>query len=62
MIEEVSSSGEQFGPRRLETLVGAHRDIPLQGSVQALLEAVVTWHGNGRLRDDVSILAAEVLA
>jgi sigma-B regulation protein RsbU (phosphoserine phosphatase) len=60
VIEEVSGTGEQFGPKRLETLVGAHRGLPLQGSVEELLDAVVTWRGDSRLRDDVSILATEV--
>ncbi len=60
VIEEVSGTGEQFGPKRLETLVGAHRGLPLQGSLDELLGAVVSWRGDGRLRDDVSILAAEV--
>ncbi len=62
VIEEVSGAGEQFGPKRLESLVGAHRGMTLQGSVQDVLNAVLTWRGDARLRDDVSILAAEVTA
>ncbi len=60
VIEEVSGAGEQVGPRRLESLVGAHRGMSLEASVQTVLDAVVSWRGDERLRDDVSILAAEV--
>jgi serine phosphatase RsbU (regulator of sigma subunit) len=62
VVEEVSRGGEQFGPARLEKLVAATRRETLQRSVQNVLDAVITWRGDGRLRDDVSILAAEVLA
>ncbi len=62
VVEEVNAAGEQFGAQRLESLVTACRDMSLQRSVQQVLDAVITWRGDGRLRDDVSILAAEVLA
>jgi sigma-B regulation protein RsbU (phosphoserine phosphatase) len=59
LVEEVSPQGEQFGCPRLRAQLRAARDLPLQESVDALIEAVLTWREAGDLSDDVTVLAIE---
>jgi sigma-B regulation protein RsbU (phosphoserine phosphatase) len=59
LIEERNPESEQFGRHRLQAQLRAARDVPLQESVDALIEAVVTWRGQDELSDDVTVLAIE---
>jgi phosphoserine phosphatase RsbU/P len=59
LIEEHNAAREQFGHDRLHAQLRAARDLPLQDSIDSLVEAVLTWSGRGALADDVTILAIE---
>jgi len=59
--EAMNPGGEQFGDVRLLEAISRTRSQPLQEGVASLLEAIATWHGTGRSRDDISILAVEIL-
>jgi PAS domain S-box-containing protein len=59
LIDVVDSRDEPFGMERLESLLADFRDIPLQSSVDRVIEAVEAWGGGAPFEDDVSILAFE---
>lgn len=62
IIEETNAGDEQFGRERLIDVVRETRDLPLQAAVDTLLSRVVNFSGDGKVRDDLSILAMEVTA
>ena len=41
-------------------LTGAITDFEAQASIQALMDGVLAWRGDGHLKDDVSILVVEM--
>jgi sigma-B regulation protein RsbU (phosphoserine phosphatase) len=59
LIEEINGRRELFGRKRLHAQLRAAHGLPLQDSVDALVEAVLAWRGGDELSDDVTILAIE---
>lgn len=57
--EQRNPSGEPFGRERLRDVIAWEREVPLQASLEHLIDEVVAWRGDERLDDDVSILAVE---
>lgn len=60
--EAMNPGGEQFGNARLLNAISQRRSEPLQESVVNLLGEIMSWHGTGRPKDDISILAIELSA
>lgn len=60
LTEEVNAQDEAFGDERLLGAVAEAQPLGLNGAVESLLRKVITWRGEDRLRDDVSILAIGV--
>jgi len=58
--EEMNAAHEQFGQERLRAAMAAGRSMPLDQSVESLIQQVIAWRGDGHLKDDVSILAVEI--
>jgi sigma-B regulation protein RsbU (phosphoserine phosphatase) len=58
--EAMNSSGDHFGNARLLEAIGRGRTKCLKEGMATLLEEVIRWHGGGRPKDDISILAVEV--
>lgn len=61
LTEEANADEEQFGEERLMAAVAESSGASLQESVDSLVQRVIAWRGNEHLRDDVSILAIELL-
>ena len=58
--EAMNPAGKHFGNAGLLEAIGRGRSEPLQESIATLLGEVARWHGPESLKDDISILAAEV--
>jgi sigma-B regulation protein RsbU (phosphoserine phosphatase) len=61
VIEALNSERAVFGKQRLLEAVDGLRAAPLQDGLEALWGDVEQWSGDGRRRDDVSILAVELV-
>jgi len=59
LYEERRDDGTQFGLERLTEALTAHRRLPLDRSLDAVLEDLATWRGDDRFTDDVSVLGVE---
>ncbi len=59
--DAMDASGEQFGDARLLAAIGRSRSKSLQDAVTDLLAQIDTWRGATSAKDDISILAVEVL-
>lgn len=59
LIEERNGRRVQYGRERIHAQLRAAYDLPLQDSIDALVEAVLTWRGGAEMSDDVTILAIE---
>ena len=57
---EANPDGDRFGMDRLRGAMADNRRMTLKESVDAIVERIVAWRGDGRLSDDVSILAVEI--
>ncbi len=60
VTEEVNAQDEEFGDERLLAAIADSHALGLQDTVESLVQKVVAWRGEERLRDDVSILAVAV--
>jgi sigma-B regulation protein RsbU (phosphoserine phosphatase) len=60
IFEMTNPSGEAFGKERLASTLAAHRDQTLDDSVRLTLDAARAWTGGRKLKDDVSLLGAEI--
>jgi sigma-B regulation protein RsbU (phosphoserine phosphatase) len=60
LTEARNADGEHFGTRRFLDALEQARQLPLEESLQALLENVEGWRGNTPRHDDIAILAAEM--
>lgn len=60
--EAVSPEGQPFGVDRMLETIGQSRSDPLCGGVNDLVSEVERWSGATSVRDDVSILAVEIMA
>ena len=58
VIEALDASGDEFGSPRLLAEIARWRHRPLREGLDGIAEAVRQWC-DGRLRDDVSLLAVE---
>jgi len=58
--EEMNAEHEEFSRERLRDTIDAHRDIPLEESVESVVAQVIEWAHDEHLSDDVSILAMEI--
>lgn len=59
-VEQLGSSGKQFGIDRLEQELGRNRSASLQMSIDLSLEAVLNSSVDGRTDDDISMLEIEI--
>jgi phosphoserine phosphatase RsbU/P len=57
--ESMNQSGQIFGNDRLLEVIGRGRSVPLQKSIDVLVEELVDWHKSERPQDDISVLAVE---
>jgi len=60
LTEEVNAQDEEFGDERLFSAIADGQALGLQDTIESLVQKVVAWRGDERLRDDVSILAVSV--
>ena len=60
VVEAVDASGAEFGRERVLTGLRRHRHRSLSGGTAELIREVRDWSGRG-LRDDVSLLAVELV-
>jgi len=60
VIEATNEEHGEFDVDRLISELGAHRDLPLQASVDAIRARVESWCGENEPGDDVTILALEI--
>ena len=58
--EAMDPAGNHFGDARILESISRGRSEPLQESVTTLMEEIARWHGSGKSKDDISILAVEV--
>jgi sigma-B regulation protein RsbU (phosphoserine phosphatase) len=59
IAEAFNANNEQFGSERLLAALEGSRGVPLQDSLDSLLQTVEQWCGTKQLMDDVSLLAVE---
>jgi len=60
VIEATSEEHGEFEIDRLISELGAHRELPLQESVDAIRARIESWCGENEPGDDVTILALEI--
>lgn len=60
VTEARSDSDEQLGSKRLIEMLMETRTLPLQNSVERVIQGVESWCGEDEPEDDVSILAFEL--
>jgi anti-sigma regulatory factor (Ser/Thr protein kinase) len=61
VTEARSSRGELFGPERLEECVVSNGRLEPTSLVEAIRQTVATFTGSGRLTDDLTVVAIQVL-
>jgi len=61
LFEEKNDEGEQFGRERLKAAIDKGYSKPLKESVDFLVQEVISWKGDDQLRDDISVLAMEMI-
>jgi sigma-B regulation protein RsbU (phosphoserine phosphatase) len=59
LYEERNEQGECYGLERLRGAILRRLEMPLQDSVQALIDDICAWRGSCPLRDDITVLALE---
>ena len=57
--EAVNPDGQMYGRKRLAQAIADARDVPLQQSIDRLLEQVHLWRNTEQADDDLSIVAME---
>ena len=60
ITEARSSTGELFGPQRLEECVVSNRQLESAPLVEAVRQAVATFTGSGQLTDDLTSVAIRI--
>jgi sigma-B regulation protein RsbU (phosphoserine phosphatase) len=60
VIEATSEEHGEFEIDRLISELGAHRELPLQESDDAIRAPIESWCGENKPADDVTILALEI--
>ena len=60
LMEAMNPDNELFGQRRIEALIDETRDVSIDDSLDALIDAAVAWQGSDSFTDDLSLLALEV--
>ncbi|MBV8781136.1 MAG: SpoIIE family protein phosphatase [Phycisphaerae bacterium] len=60
VTEATNESDEEFGRHRLSDVLSQSRTQTLDESVRAAIERVESWRGQGIIRDDVSLLGAQI--
>jgi len=60
ITEQVNDAGEEFGLARLQDLIMQNHDRSAQQIADVVREALHTFAGNSRIRDDVSLLIVSV--
>jgi sigma-B regulation protein RsbU (phosphoserine phosphatase) len=61
VLEARNSSGQEFGEEGLLRALDQSRSTPLKDSLSSLWSRLKQWSGDLRLKDDVSLLAAEMI-
>ncbi len=59
--EEMNPAMEEFRLERLQDAVRKSQALELEESLNPLVAEVVKWRGDEHLKDDVSVLAVEIL-
>ncbi len=62
ITEAMNADRAQLGVERLQKIIEEKSDLPLQESIDGILRQVEAWTGDSPARDDISILAVELLA
>ena len=61
ITEAANPEDEEFGKERLVDTLDQSRGKPIQESLSSLVQDVKQWHGTARQKDDISLLAFEVV-
>ena len=61
VTEAASPDDEEFGKEQLVRTLDQSRGRPIQESLSALVQDVKQWHGGASQKDDISVLAFEVV-
>jgi sigma-B regulation protein RsbU (phosphoserine phosphatase) len=61
LFEEMNDNDEQFGRDRMRTTIEEGYSYSLKESVDFLVKKVMSWKGDNQLRDDISLLAIEMI-
>lgn len=59
-MEVSNPDGEMFGRQQIEETIDRCREISIEDSSDALIDAAVAWQRSDQFADDLSLLAAEV--
>ena len=59
-MEAMNPANELFGGRRIEALIDETRNMSIDDSLAALIDAAAAWQGSDDFTDDLSLLALEV--
>lgn len=62
VAEAMNPDGELFGSARLLEVLARGRTVPLSESIARLLDELQRWCGGAPFRDDVSVLAVEIVS
>jgi sigma-B regulation protein RsbU (phosphoserine phosphatase) len=61
LMEAMSPANVLFGRDRVEAVIDRTRDVSIDESIDALVDAAVAWQGSENFSDDLSLLALEVM-
>jgi len=61
LFEERNDKGEEFGRERLKAAIEKGYSKSLEESVDFLVQEVIAWKSDDQLRDDISVLAIEMI-
>ena len=59
ITEAANAAGDEFGVQRLLGRINELQSLPLDQTLNALIQSLEEWHGHESLRDDVSMVALE---
>jgi sigma-B regulation protein RsbU (phosphoserine phosphatase) len=61
LVEERNGFGEEYGRERLAAATTGRRNLDLAVCLESFVEEVIAWRGDEHMKDDVSMIALEVL-
>jgi serine phosphatase RsbU (regulator of sigma subunit) len=60
VVETPDASEEEFGEARLIDLLRRHRDLPLEGIIERVLDELASWSGGDEPHDDITLVLARL--